>query len=277
VKVVLVYISPNKTTQKISVELSRCFEKDGHDVVEFNIGKSGYHDYGKIDMDVFKDADLLGIGFPVYHMSVFEPMWEFMKLILPGISERSCRIKAFIYMTYAGITSGKALLNMARLLKMNGLALAGALKIKAPHFWHIESYPDENAREMIGRFYDSMRDEGYEAIQWSRVKALLSYQKLRVKLLNPFAPAISKRRAQPISIFNDKCIKCKKCVNECPVNAIRMNGYPERTPDKCVYCYHCVSICPRNAVGCDIGKVKEIVEFNKKVVGLEQPQDEIFI
>lgn len=84
-KIVLTYISPNKTTQMISKELSKLFLSDNHEVFELNIGKGENRNFGNIDPNIFKDADLIGIGSPVYHMRTLEPISDFLEYILPKI------------------------------------------------------------------------------------------------------------------------------------------------------------------------------------------------
>ena len=40
--------------------------------------------------------------------------------------------------------------------------------------------------------------------------------------------ATIKLRGMPaIKYDDDKCIKCKKCFNECPASAIKMDDYPD--------------------------------------------------
>ena len=53
----------------------------------------------------------------------------------------------------------------------------------------------------------------------------------------------------PIAIDNDRCIKCMRCLENCPAHAIDKNSeslfiYPER----CQSCQRCVAFCPVKAV-----------------------------
>lgn len=276
-KIVLVYISPNKTTQKISMEISKLFLKDHHEVVDLNIGEKGNRDYKNIDPNIFRDADLIGIGSPVFHMKTLEPLSDLLRYILPEIKLLNTSVKAFIYLTYGGVTTGKAFINTAKLLKQNNIKVIGGFKVRAPHFWHTERFPYEESVKTVNAFYSATSEKNFSVIEWSKAEKMFSYQKPIVKFIYPLTEVIGQFRKRHVRFDNNKCIKCKKCLNECPVNAIEMkNGYPERNNDKCIYCYHCTTICPKGAVIFDVNDIKKMLEKNKRIVGVEHPENEIY-
>ncbi|MFL0198566.1 nitroreductase family protein [Clostridium sp. WILCCON 0269] len=53
-----------------------------------------------------------------------------------------------------------------------------------------------------------------------------------------------------ITVDQQKCIKCGICVNECPVQILRIveNGPEDSCSEKCIACGHCVAVCPRAAI-----------------------------
>ncbi len=51
----------------------------------------------------------------------------------------------------------------------------------------------------------------------------------------------------------DACIKCMKCVNDCPSQAIEIET--GKINDSCIHCGHCVAICPVACVLPDSGDV----------------------
>ncbi|MCX7710551.1 MAG: EFR1 family ferrodoxin [Clostridia bacterium] len=276
-KVILVYFSPNTTTQKISGELAALFRKDQHEVLELNIGARENRDFQKIDLGIFNDADLIGIGSPVYHMRMMHTLTSFLEFSLPKICSKNKKAKSFMYLTYAGITTGKAFINTAKLFKALDIPIIGAFKVKAPHFWHLDGYPDQEAIGTINQFYSKMSQNGFRKISWDKIEKMFTCQKTLVKLIYPLVGVIGKVRELPIDIDKQKCIKCKKCVNECPVNAMEMDVYPVRNKKKCIYCYHCTTLCPKNAVVFDVSKIEGMAAMNIKVIGEEQPQNQIFI
>jgi ferredoxin/flavodoxin len=276
VKIVLVYISPNKTTQMITKELSSLLLLADHEVVEVNIGKGANRDFKSIDPQIFNDADLIGIGSPVYHMRVLEPMTDFLEYILPKIIQLNEKVAAFIYLTYGGITTGKALINTANLLEQYDVGVVGGFKVYAPHFWDIEGYPDDESLNTIQSFYSAMCEKNFKQLESSEVKKIFSYQKPIVKIIYPLTEFIGKLREKQVEFDTSKCIQCRKCSRECPVDAIEMNVYPERNKEKCIYCYHCTTVCPKDAVIFNDNDIKAMLAKNKKIVGLEYPKNEIY-
>lgn len=58
----------------------------------------------------------------------------------------------------------------------------------------------------------------------------------------------------------EKCIKCLKCVNDCPSDAIDIDeGTINNT---CIHCGHCVAICPESTVFPDAESIKKLNSNN---------------
>jgi uncharacterized protein (DUF362 family) len=60
----------------------------------------------------------------------------------------------------------------------------------------------------------------------------------------------SENLQRPAPEFNhDKCIKCKKCIDICPANALTLkDNKVVLTESKCIRCYCCHEVCPVNAI-----------------------------
>lgn len=64
----------------------------------------------------------------------------------------------------------------------------------------------------------------------------------------------TKKLKNKLILDYDKCISCKMCMVECPVNNfIEENGKP-KAQGKCTCCYRCISNCPKQAITL-IGKI----------------------
>lgn len=52
-----------------------------------------------------------------------------------------------------------------------------------------------------------------------------------------------------VSVVNDACVKCKSCVDVCPVDAFH-EGETQLVidPDTCISCGVCISECPQEAI-----------------------------
>ena len=276
-KIVLVFVSPNTTTKGVSEELKKVLTFEGHEAITLNIGEKDNREFDKIDFQLFEGVDLIGIGCPVYHLTLVEPMESFLQSALPKISKINPGIKAFLYFTYSGITTGKAFDNAARLLENSHIALIGAAKIKAPHFFEVDGYPDENAKEVIRLFCSRLSEKDFRPMAWDKAHAIFRKRKAIINIIYPLAKIIGRLRKQAITISFDRCIGCRKCADQCPVNAITMNRYAIRDPQKCMYCYHCAAICPKGAIQCNVEQVYKMIRLNKKIVGTENPQNDIFV
>ena len=272
--ILLLYISPNRTTEKISRVLNARFTQDGHTVRLVNIGKHPGGACQPITRQVFQAVDLIGIGSPVFHMRMLGPMQAYLQEALPHIAPTT---KVFIYLTYGGITTGKAFINTVKQLVPYDIRLAGGFKVWAPHFYNPAIYPDPAALQTVDDFCTQLSANRFRSMDWDRAKRLFSPQSKKVNLIYPLTEIIGKFRELPIRIDRQKCIQCKRCSSECPVNAIEMRPYPVRDASRCIYCYHCTTACPQKAVLCPTEKVEKMVRVNKKIVGREEPQNEVFL
>ncbi len=50
-----------------------------------------------------------------------------------------------------------------------------------------------------------------------------------------------------ISVNKKSCTRCKRCMQHCPVSAIKMNPYPVLDRRRCIRCFCCIEICPQHA------------------------------
>ncbi len=273
-KILLIYISPGKTTEKISLELAKRFQSSGHTVSHLNIGKKGFRTIDEVGEALFKDIDVVGIGSPVFHLRVMHPLTDFLHRALPALNPSA---RAFMYLTYGGISSGKALHDLSSLFRRHRIPISGAFKVWAPHFYNPIDYPDKEALATIDEFCGRLESSGFGILDNEKVDNLFSKQTLKVNIAYSLAGIVGKFRELPIAFDADKCVGCKRCVNECPVGALTMNGIPVRDTSKCVYCYHCTLACKKNAVICPTEKVKDMVRTNKKILGCEDPQNAVYM
>jgi NAD-dependent dihydropyrimidine dehydrogenase PreA subunit len=58
--------------------------------------------------------------------------------------------------------------------------------------------------------------------------------------------------SRPITIDEDKCVRCGACVDACPIDLLLPGGTDEPPtpawPDECWYCGCCVMECPAGAI-----------------------------
>ena len=71
-------------------------------------------------------------------------------------------------------------------------------------------------------------------------------------------------------IFTEKreCQDCYKCLRNCPVKAIKVEGgYASVVPELCIICGHCVEVCPNGAkkVRDDLAQTRQLLAEKKQV------------
>jgi iron only hydrogenase large subunit-like protein len=71
-------------------------------------------------------------------------------------------------------------------------------------------------------------------------------------------------------IFTEKreCQDCYKCLRNCPVKAIKVEGgYASVVPELCIICGHCVEVCPNGAkkVRDDLAQTRQLLAAKKSV------------
>ena len=60
-------------------------------------------------------------------------------------------------------------------------------------------------------------------------------------------PGIEKKAIDSV-IIDNSCIKCRMCVQICPMNNLEYNNGKIIHKSNCTLCYRCVNKCPRKAI-----------------------------
>jgi ferredoxin/flavodoxin len=270
----LIYISPNGTTEKTTQVLENIIEKDGHTVERINLGAGkNREDFGRI-LEIIDEADIVGFGAPAYHMDMLEPMKRFFQTM--QTAGRVYQFRAFLYLNYGGITSGRAFSNTALLFESMDIPLIGAMKVMAPHFHHLDSFPTQTTEVFIREFYEALKAKDFALILNDRLKTLFLPRKKRVNLIYPLVHIIGKKRELPITIKPDSCKNCGKCVKECPAAAISIKCIATIDQKKCIHCYHCTVTCKLGAVEAPVEKLDKMIQLNRRIIGMENPANEIY-
>lgn len=85
---------------------------------------------------------------------------------------------------------------------------------------------------------------------------------------------IDKISLYKVKIDTEKCIKCKRCISVCPINALHdlIIDNEKETPEiTCNKCGNCISICPVKAISYDFRGIKNI----KKQKNIIRPIEKI--
>lgn len=268
-KIAIIYISPNGTTKKTANELKFRLSSDQQDVELFDLGSVDYRNNFQPILESLKDFDIVGFGSPVYHMEMLSPITTFFYKLIKMKTKFS--LKAFLFVNYGGITSGKSFLKSTRLLNRVGIPVIGAMKLVAPHFHNVEEFPNDLTIKNIENFCNKLKTNSFNIIN---KKTFIP--KMIINLIYPFVHIIGKIRELPINIVDTRCKVCKKCIKECPVKAISIDTNVIINSNVCIHCYHCIACCPFDAIESPIEKLDQMIMKNKKIVGMENPLNKIY-
>jgi ferredoxin/flavodoxin len=274
-KILLIFCSPNGTTRTTANLLKNAFLLYGHEVKTLDIGRSPWRKNHVDILQEIRQADVVGFGSPAYHMDFFQPMLDLFKLM--AAQTGSFPIRAFFFLPFGGITTGKAFLLAARQFRCMQIPVIGAIKIQAPHFHHKQPFPAPETEHHVNNFVSELENKKYAPIPWQVIEQLFKPFTPKVHVIRPLIHWVGKLRELPIVIDADLCTRCGKCIRECPAGAIHKNGHVQIEASLCLHCYHCVAACPKQAIDCPVEKLDAMMQRNIQIIGQEIPANQIYV
>ncbi len=149
-----------------------------------------------------------------------------------------------VIQNYGGMIGGADRLFYEYAIK-NGLKVKGIYTLKMPENFTLVMSPPPFYKNMILKSADRRIDKVLNAISSSNFKL----PKKRKTKEQTYLKNMSNWHiiGQRFSV-NEKCIKCKKCVNLCPVKNIELKDGKINFGDKCIACLGCFHRCPQKAI-----------------------------
>lgn len=266
-RVLIIVFSPAGSTMKIAALLEERLIAANNQVQILNVtaDKAMFRD-GKIKealAEKVKDHDLICFGSPVYEKHIEWYVKQIFKH-LPKPDSKWGKL-AVPFVTYGGVSSGVALQEAVKLLKKSGRTSIAAMKIESSHIVSKklstrvnEGMPGDEAvpvvEELVKRICEI--DKGNAEVK--DFSKELNYHNLKEKMICKIMKEtmLHKYKYPAFTIDNDKCIKCYKCVETCPVQRIGMeNEFPKMAEKSrvCIHCFSCTGVCPSGAIDFEKG------------------------
>lgn len=258
-KVLIIVFSPAGSTMKISKMLEEKLIKANNQVQILNItGNKAMFKDGKIKETLAEEVqehDLICIGAPVYEKHLEWYVQQVIKhLPIPGGKWGKLAVP---FVTYGGISSGVALLEAERLLKKSGRKTIAAMKIESTHIVSKklttrvnEGMPGDEAVPYVEELVKRISEFNNEMKVFSKE---LNYHSFKEKALCKIMKEsmLHKHKYPALTVETDKCCKCYKCTEACPVQRIEIiDSVPKMSGKEhmCIHCFSCTGICPNDAI-----------------------------
>jgi UDP-glucose 4-epimerase len=82
-------------------------------------------------------------------------------------------------------------------------------------------------------------------------------------------------KGMTITVDEDKCIGCEKCIETCPFNLrVLKDGKSFVDSKRCVGCGRCLKVCPENAISFDVQDPELINKFISKIESIVDVEDQ---
>lgn len=192
----------------------------------------------------------LGLAFPVACFSTYPTVWRFIHSLPPGEGR-----EVFMIGTMGGFSGGMQG-PLRRVLVRKGYQPIAAKFFVMPGNYNRKSNDDslnarhENDARRLQKALLEARLFAYDLLKgrtkWSSGIPLLS--SFFYKAAQTRYPWNLFYKMFPITVDEKKCVRCKRCVDNCPEKAMRMGKYPAVEALLCQSCQRCVGFCPKGAL-----------------------------
>lgn len=196
-----------------------------------------------------EDADLIGIGSPVFENRPAEVVPEF--LINSGFNFRGK--KAFVFITSGG-SPAKSLWHLAQAVMQTGAKVIGGIQLRGtctyPTLFGIyPGRPNESELLSAEKFGHSI---ARHILQGDAIPERFQINPNRggrfYNTVGPFLNSLKKKTTPLPENDPETCTLCGNCVRECPTNSIRIKNKRVRFNPSCIVCYRCWHVCPENSI-----------------------------
>lgn len=195
-----------------------------------------------------KEKDTIVFGYPTQYSNA--PIFVRDTIMKNGDLFKGKNI--FIIVTM-GLFSGDGAACTARLFKKVGANVIGGLHLRMPdNVCDVSTLKKskENNRAIISEADKKIKKSAEAYINGHPTKEGLSFFNHMAGLFGQRLWFYLKttKYSDRLKIDTNKCIRCGKCVNECPTDNLTMNEDKVVAKDKCTMCYRCISKCPQKAI-----------------------------
>lgn len=244
--VVIYYFSGTGNTKWAVNELCRNLMQENHACTAISIDEKGI-----VPDESIVHADVVGFAFPIFGANMPNIMILFFKKLQKHRDLNNSK-PAFI-LTTAGFVDGFGPFSGNRYLKSCGFKLLSYVNLKLSN--NI-STPKLKSKIQDMESINSRLEKSKLVLL--KVANCILMNKRYVTNIGPYLlPGFVIRKilkqAQSncylsLSVDNKRCIKCMRCVNNCPTQSIAYTSDQFHFAPSCTACMRCYNFCPANAI-----------------------------
>jgi ferredoxin/flavodoxin len=201
--------------------------------------------------DLIYKSEFVGFGYPIYGSDIPEIMKDF----LDSLEEMDMK-STFVFCTQWGY-SGDGAHNCERIIRKKGFNVWWAEHFFMPNNICVEvaGLPSKytNDQQKLDVILEKNRKR-IDKLALNISKNIIAKRGYTIfSTLGGLLQRVPFRKMYPtyknkISINDEKCIRCNRCVNICPVNNLEVSGNRILAKGECILCIRCYNFCPVQAI-----------------------------
>ena len=236
-KIALFYFSGTNNTKLVILKWQEEAKKHNIDIHLFSIEKD--------EMPTLGYYDKIGFAYPIHAFNAPEIVWRFAKK-LPRLNKVTPLFIIMVSGEYMTINNSSAS-KLNRILKKKNIILESDYHYLMPYnlvFRHTE----QRAYKMYEAMNKIVPIDVTEYLVDSKPHHLHKHHLVGwfIFLLR-IEQWFSGVNGKHFKVDMSKCIRCMKCVNECPTHNIEFKGDHFEFSNKCALCARCSFNCPKDA------------------------------
>ncbi len=236
------YFSGTGNTKYVVDKFSSLFEENEY--IKQSIEHENF-DYA----NTIANSETIILAYPIHDSMMPFIMIEFLNQYKEAFRDKKL-ITIAVQMLFSG--DGGAL--AYRQLKSVGVKLLHSVHINMPNnltnVFVFKALPIEKTNHIIIKADKKIKEVVNKINQGKTLRMGRRFYSRAVGFLTQrgLGKPFMKYARKKLHIYHEKCIKCKKCIDLCPVNNLYLQDNQIKTKNLCTLCYRCINACPTQAI-----------------------------
>lgn len=200
-----------------------------------------------IDIEkVFKEAEVIGLGYPIYGSNYPEPVRVFLDQLNKGPKRRF-----FVFCTQLRYSGDGAAIG-AKALRNKGYPVRQLMHVNMPNnitdFRIVRWIKPKNEKALVRAVTRKAKRLTDAVIHDNRLKKGEGFGSRILGLIQRLPVQWLGSKAQNLIRVDDHCTACGLCVKLCPSHHLTLLDHQLVMGETCYLCYRCINHCPEKAL-----------------------------